>query len=112
VARRTRLHAQASLRRWPAPLLMWRDPRLMVQLLGSLAEFERELIRGRVRDGLARVREKGKTRSGRPIGRPRREIDTERIVALRAEGRSWRSIAQALKVPRRTVERAARSARI
>ena len=84
--------------------------RLQVQILGALAEFERELIRERVRAGLDRARSKG-TRTGRPIGRPRREVDVVRALELRAEGRSWRSIAQALKVPRRTVERLATAAR-
>jgi DNA invertase Pin-like site-specific DNA recombinase len=78
--------------------------RLQVQILGALAEFERELIRERVKAGLDRARASG-TRSGRPIGRPRRQFDVERARAMRAEGRSWRAIAQALKVPRRTVER-------
>ncbi|MEN9797305.1 MAG: hypothetical protein RL653_1001 [Pseudomonadota bacterium] len=82
--------------------------RLQVQILGALAEFERELIRERVRTGLDRARSKG-TRTGRPIGRPRREVDVARVRELRAEGRSWRYIAQALKVPRRTVERLAGS---
>ena len=59
-----------------------------------------------VKAGLDRARASG-TRSGRPIGRPRRQFDVERARAMRAEGRSWRYIAQALKVPRRTVERLA-----
>ena len=78
--------------------------RLQVQILGALAEFERELIRERVKAGIDRARASG-TRSGKPIGRPRRQFDIERARAMRAEGRSWRSIAQALKVPRRAVER-------
>ena len=84
--------------------------RLLVQLIGALAEFERELIRERVRGGLARVKATGRTRSGKPVGRPRRAVDPAAVVRLRAEGRSWRSIAQALKVPRRTIERAAKLA--
>jgi len=40
--------------------------RLMVQLLGALAEFERELIRDRVRSGITRVKATGRTRSGNP----------------------------------------------
>src|SRR5205823_1245720 len=58
--------------------------RLLVQLLGAMAEFERELIRERVRAGIARVRATGKTRSGKPIGRPRRAVDLEKVRALRA----------------------------
>lgn len=79
--------------------------RLLVHMIAALAEFERELIRERVRAGIARVKATGKTRSGKPIGRPRRTVDVRAVKRLRAEGRTWRSIAQALKVPRRTLER-------
>ncbi len=79
--------------------------RLQVQILGALAEFERELIRERVVAGLDRARSSG-TRSGRAIGRPRRSVDVARARGMRAEGKSWRDIAQALHVPRRTLERA------
>jgi DNA invertase Pin-like site-specific DNA recombinase len=79
--------------------------RLLVHSIAALAEFERELIRERVRAGIARVKATGTTRSGRPLGRPRRAVDADAVARLRAKGRSWRSIAQALKVPRRTLER-------
>jgi putative DNA-invertase from lambdoid prophage Rac len=79
--------------------------RLLVHVIAALAEFERELIRERVRSGIARVKATGKTRSGRPVGRPRRVVDAAAVEKLRRAGRSWRSIAQALKVPRRTLER-------
>jgi DNA invertase Pin-like site-specific DNA recombinase len=67
--------------------------RLLVHLIAALAEFERALIRERVRAGIARVQATGRTRSGKPIGRPRREIDVEALKRLRAAGRSWHSIA-------------------
>ncbi len=60
---------------------------LQVQILGALAEFERELIRERVRAGLDRARSAG-TRSGRAIGRPRRQFDVELARAMRADGKS------------------------
>lgn len=83
--------------------------RLLVHLIAALAEFERELIRERVRSGIARVKATGRTRSGRAVGRPRRAVDAVAVARLRAEGRSWRQVAQALKVPRRTAERALRA---
>jgi putative DNA-invertase from lambdoid prophage Rac len=79
--------------------------RLLVHLVAALAEFERELIRERVKSGIASVKATGKTRSGKAVGRPRREVDQGQVRAMREEGRSWRAIAQALKVPRRTLER-------
>jgi DNA invertase Pin-like site-specific DNA recombinase len=84
--------------------------RLLVHLIAALAEFERGIILERVRSGVARVRETGRTRSGKPTGRPRREVDVQRVAELRAAGRSWREVAVALKVPRRTAERALRGA--
>lgn len=40
---------------------------------------------------------------GFTVGRPRRDIDLDAVAELRAVGRSWRDIAQALHVPRRTL---------
>jgi putative DNA-invertase from lambdoid prophage Rac len=80
--------------------------RLLIHLVAALAEFERELIRERVKSGIARVKATGRTRSGKAVGRPRREVDRGLVRAMREEGCSWRAIAQALKVPRRTLERA------
>lgn len=61
--------------------------RLVFGIFGSIAEFERELIRSRVRSGIAAARAKG-----RRIGRPRVDVDTRKIATLRAQGRSWREI--------------------
>ena len=80
--------------------------RLLIHMIAALAEFERAIITERVRSGIARVKATGKTRSGKAIGRPRREVDVEAVHRLRSEGRTWRQVAQALKVPRKTLERA------
>jgi DNA invertase Pin-like site-specific DNA recombinase len=81
--------------------------RLLVHLIAALAEFERELIRERVRSGIARVKATGRTRSGKAVGRPRRKVDLDAVHRLREQGRSWREIAMALKVPARTLRRSA-----
>jgi DNA invertase Pin-like site-specific DNA recombinase len=62
--------------------------RLVFGIFASIAEFERELIRDRVRSGMAAARAQGKR-----IGRPRRAVDVGRVAALRAQGGSWRAIA-------------------
>src|SRR6266700_282940 len=62
--------------------------RLVFGIFASIAEFERELIRDRVRSGLAAAKAKGKR-----LGRPRVNVDASRIAALRAQGRSVRQIA-------------------
>ena len=63
--------------------------RLVFGIFASIAEFERELIRDRVRSGLAAARAKGKQ-----LGRPRVIVDVSRIAQLRHSGASWRAISQ------------------
>jgi DNA invertase Pin-like site-specific DNA recombinase len=67
--------------------------RLMFQIIGAMAEFERALIQERVRAGIRNARAKG-----RRIGRPRVAVDAARIAALRASGLSWPSIAREMGV--------------
>ena len=60
--------------------------RMLFQMLGVFAEFERALIQERIHAGLVRAREKG-TRSGEPIGRPRiPHSKVEQICAELAKG--------------------------
>ncbi len=63
--------------------------RLFFHVIGSFAEFEREIIVERVRAGLANARAKGK-RLGRPVRDP---AAAARIIALKDEGLSLRQIA-------------------
>jgi DNA invertase Pin-like site-specific DNA recombinase len=75
--------------------------RLMMQLLGAMAEFERALIQERVRAGLRNARAKG-----RRLGRPRVIVDASRIGVLRAQGHSWSEIKAETGVSRGTAQRA------
>lgn len=63
--------------------------RLVFGIFASIAEFERELIRDRVKSGIAAARSKGKR-----LGRPRLTLDIARIGTLRASGHSWPQIAK------------------
>lgn len=74
--------------------------RLVFGIFASIAKFERELIRSRVRSGLAAARAKGKR-----LGRPRVIVDRSKIAALRSEGLSWAKIAERLDVGEGTVYR-------
>jgi len=47
--------------------------KFMLTILGAVAEMERELTVERIREGMAKAKRYG-TRSGRPVGRPPREI--------------------------------------
>jgi len=66
--------------------------RLTFQVLGAVAEFERELLRERVRSGMAQARRSGK-HVGRPALRKFQAVDIERMRALRAQGKSIRRLA-------------------
>jgi putative DNA-invertase from lambdoid prophage Rac len=79
--------------------------RLLLQILASVAEFEREMIRERTLTGIRAARAKGKR-----IGRPRRILRRDEVVRLRdQEGLSWRAVAAALDVPVTTALNAYRS---
>ncbi len=75
--------------------------RLIFGIFASIAEFERELIRDRVRSGLAAARAKGKR-----LGRLRVHADAALIRRLRDQGNSWTSIATQLGVGEGTARRA------
>jgi Resolvase, N terminal domain len=77
--------------------------RLVFGIFASIAEFERELMRSRVRSGLAAARAKGKT-----LGRPKRVLDIQRIATLRAQGFGWKKIASDMGVGVGTLIRHAR----
>jgi DNA invertase Pin-like site-specific DNA recombinase len=78
--------------------------RLMMQLLGAMAEFERALIQERVKAGLRNAKAKGVR-----LGRPRVFVSESRIEALRASGTSWRAIAKELGIGIGTARRASQS---
>jgi DNA invertase Pin-like site-specific DNA recombinase len=67
--------------------------KMVFTVLGAVAELERSLIVERVRAGLRNARSKGKR-----LGRPRVAVDAARIAGLRAQGLSWRQIAQDLGI--------------
>lgn len=76
--------------------------RLLLHMFGSLAEFERELLRERTIAGLAAARARGR-RGGRPTIMTAAKTGTAR--KLLAEGRTITEIAQLLGVARTTIYR-------
>jgi DNA invertase Pin-like site-specific DNA recombinase len=78
--------------------------RLMFHVVAAMAEFERELIRERVRAGLANARAKGKR-----LGRRRVSVDSASVARLRAEGHSWADVCQKLNLSKGTAQRAAQN---
>ena len=75
--------------------------RMLFQMLAVFSEFERELIRGRVRAGVARARAKG-VQFGRPSLSPDRVARVEK--ALR-DGLSIRAVARATGTSTASVQR-------
>jgi DNA invertase Pin-like site-specific DNA recombinase len=75
--------------------------RLVFGIFATIAEFERELIRDRVRSGIASARAKG-----RRIGRPVVEVDRSKVAAMRAGGDSWNKIRLELGIGKGTAQRA------
>ena len=75
--------------------------RLMFQVIAAMGEFERELIRERVRAGLRNARAKGKR-----VGRPKVAADGHQVATLRRAGRSWREICRQTGLSKGTAQRA------
>lgn len=79
--------------------------RLLMQMLGAFAEFERAIIVDRVRAGVAQAKRKGKH-----CGRPKKIFRRDEALAMRQAGQSYRAIAKALGVPVMTVADALKTA--
>jgi DNA invertase Pin-like site-specific DNA recombinase len=67
--------------------------KMILIVLGAVAELERSLIAERVRAGLRNARAKGKR-----LGRPTKQINAVQIAALRAERVPWRRVREMLGV--------------
>src|ERR1700751_151079 len=83
------VNALADLNTYGVAFISYRDNldlstasgRLMFQIIGAMAEFERSLIQERVRAGLRNARAKGKR-----LGRPTVRVDVSEIHRLRSQG--------------------------
>ena len=75
--------------------------KLMLSLLGSVAEFEREIMLERQREGIAKARLAGKTFGRKPTAMSK--ADT--AAALRSNGIAVNTIATQLKISRASIYR-------
>jgi DNA invertase Pin-like site-specific DNA recombinase len=70
----------------------------MYTIISAMAQLERDLISEKVKSGMRRARQKGKQ-----LGRPRIEIDPEKVMELKDQGMSMRKISQLFNVNRGTI---------
>jgi len=73
---------------------------MVYTMIAAVTQFERELIRERVKAGLQRVKSKGIK-----LGRPTKEYDLDGALKLLAEGYSQRQVARMTNIPRGTLQK-------
>ena len=85
--------------------------RMMATMLAGIAEFERELTAERIRSGIAAAKARGK-RLGRQLGqRPKSDRLAPKVVALIAQGRSYRLVGREVWLSKNTVAAIVKRAR-
>lgn len=77
--------------------------KLVASLMASLAEFERDLLRERVRSGLAAAKAKGKCLGRKPGECPKADKFRPKVVQLHIQGKSYREIAVIVGLSKNTV---------
>ena len=75
--------------------------RLMLTVLGGVAQFEREMMLERQREGIAKAKGEGRYKGRKPTAREK----TEQVRALAAEGATKAAIAEQLGISERSVFR-------
>ena len=77
--------------------------RMMATIIAGIADFERELLQERIRSGIAAAKARGKRLGRQPGQRPKSDRLTPKVLALVAEGRSYRLIGRELGLSKNTV---------
>lgn len=80
---------------------------LLLNLLGSIAEFERELMLERQREGIAKAKSEGRYRGRAPVP----DAKATEVLRLRAEGKTAEAIVKATGVGRTSVFRILKEAK-
>jgi DNA invertase Pin-like site-specific DNA recombinase len=75
--------------------------KLMLNLLGSVAEFEREIMLERQREGIAKAKAAGKYKGRKPTARAR----TDEVLEMHGNGVGATAIAKSLRIGRASVYR-------
>ena len=77
--------------------------RMMATLLAGVAEFERELTQERIRSGIAAAQARGKRLGRQPGQRPKSDRLAPKVLALVAQGRSYRLVGREISLSKNTV---------
>lgn len=77
--------------------------RMMMQMVGVFAEFERSIIKDRIKRGLAHARANGRIGGGRYRLSPEEQMQAIRMIQV--ENKSQGFVAQRFKVDRSTISR-------
>lgn len=77
--------------------------RMMATLLAGIAEFERELTQERIRSGIAAAKARGKRLGRQPGQRPKSDRLAPKVLALIAQGRSYRLVGREVGLSKNTV---------
>jgi putative DNA-invertase from lambdoid prophage Rac len=77
--------------------------RMLATVLAGIAEFEHDLISERIKSGLAAAKARGRRLGRRPGQRPKSDRLAPKVLALVAQGRSYRRIGHELGLSKNTV---------
>ncbi len=77
--------------------------RMLATVLAGIAEFERELIQERIRSGIAAAKARGKKLGRQPGQRPKSDRLAPKVLALVAQGRSYRLVGHEVGLSKNTV---------
>jgi putative DNA-invertase from lambdoid prophage Rac len=77
--------------------------KLIASVMAALAEFERDLLRERIRSGVAAVRARGVVFGRQPGQRVKADKLAPKVLALVATGQSYRQIGRQLDISKNTV---------
>ncbi len=81
--------------------------KLMLNVLGSISQFEREMMLERQREGIAKAKSEGRYKGRKPTAR----MKTSEVLQLLGQGYKKHEIAQRLSISQRSVYRIVNDAR-
>ena len=77
--------------------------RMLATVIAGIAEFEREFIRERVRSGMAAAKVRGKKIGRQPGQQPKSDRLAPKVLALVAQGPSYRLVGREIGLSKNTV---------